>query len=78
MQSHRGLEPGRLSNGSIAFSPRGPRGDREGLIQSYDIENGAFGLADLNEDSERESADLHQSNGEPVRTNGRISKSSVR
>ena len=78
MQSHRGLEPGRLSNGSIAFSPRSPRGDREGLIHSYDVENGGFGLSDLTEDSERESDELHHRNGEPVRANGKISKSSAR
>ncbi len=30
------------------------RGDRDGLIQSYDEENGGFGLHDLAEDSEEE------------------------
>ena len=75
MQTRRSLDRGRLSNGSLAFSPRSPRGDREGLMNSYDIESGAaFGLADLAEGSERESEELHAHNGEPVKANGRMSK----
>ena len=51
MQSRRSMDPHRLSNGSVGF---GNRGDREGLIHSYDEENGGFGLTELTEDSEGE------------------------
>ena len=45
-------------------------------MNSYDMESGAaFGLADLAEGSERESEELYAHNGEPVKANGRISKS---
>ena len=65
MQSQRSVEHHRrsLSNGSIAFSPRVPRGDREALMHSYDAENQQFALADLAEDSEGEMGS--QSNGKP-------------
>ncbi len=45
----------RLSTGSLG------RGDREGLIHSYDEENAGFGLTDLAEDSEEDT---------PVHLNG--------
>lgn len=51
MQTRRSGEGCRTSNGSVGFSSRG---DREGLIHSYDEENGGFGLTDLTEDSEEE------------------------
>ncbi|KAL8852818.1 MAG: hypothetical protein Q9221_002327 [Calogaya cf. arnoldii] len=51
MQTRRSGEVRRASNGSVGFSGRG---DREGLIHSYDEENGGFGLTDLTEDSEEE------------------------
>ncbi|MCJ1419815.1 hypothetical protein MMC32_006171 [Xylographa parallela] len=66
MQSRRSLEPRRLSSGSVGFSPRSPRGDREALIHSYDVENGGFGLSDLAEDSEEEMNGLRHGNGEPL------------
>lgn len=57
MQARRSLEPHRLSTGS-AYG----RGDREGLIRSYDEEeNAGFGLTDLAEDSEEDT---------PVHANG--------
>jgi len=65
MQSRRSAEPHRMSNGSLGFSPRSPRGDREALIHSYDVENGGFGLSDLGEESEEEINDHRQVNGEP-------------
>ena len=45
-----------LSNGSAAFSPRAGRGtgDREGLMNEWDAEHQAFGLADLAEESDCE------------------------
>ncbi|KAL8715526.1 MAG: hypothetical protein Q9220_000862 [cf. Caloplaca sp. 1 TL-2023] len=51
MQTRRSVEGRRVSNGSPGFSSRG---DREGLIHSYDEENGGFGLTDLTEDSEED------------------------
>lgn len=49
MQSRRSVEAHRVSSGSTRF---GIRGDRQGLIHSYDEENGEFGLTDLTEDSD--------------------------
>ncbi|KAI9701037.1 MAG: hypothetical protein M1836_001706 [Candelina mexicana] len=50
MQHRRSMDSHRLSTGS-GFG----RGDREGLIHSYDeMENGGFGLTDLTEDSDEE------------------------
>ncbi|MCJ1467695.1 hypothetical protein MMC07_006320 [Pseudocyphellaria aurata] len=46
MQIRRSIEAHRLSSGSTGF---GTRGDRQGLIHSYDEENGGFGLTDLAE-----------------------------
>lgn len=66
MQSRRSVEPHRMSNGSLGFSPRSPRGDREALIHAYDVENGGFGLSDLGEESEEEMNDHRQANGDPV------------
>lgn len=43
----------RLSSGSFSYS----RGDREGLIHSYDEENGGFGLTDLTEETESDVED---------------------
>ncbi|KAL9011269.1 MAG: hypothetical protein Q9173_003877 [Seirophora scorigena] len=51
MQTRRSIDAHRISSGSAGF---GTRGDREGLIHSYDEENGGFGLTDLTEDSEEE------------------------
>ncbi|KAL8833354.1 MAG: hypothetical protein Q9170_004307 [Blastenia crenularia] len=51
MQTRRSVDARRISNGSAGF---GSRGDREGLIHSYDEEHGGFGLTDLTEDSEEE------------------------
>lgn len=51
MQTRRSGEGHRSSNGSVGFSSRG---DREGLIHSYDEESRGFGLTDLTEDSDDE------------------------
>ncbi|KAL8906296.1 MAG: hypothetical protein Q9207_002122 [Kuettlingeria erythrocarpa] len=63
MQTRRSVDARRVSGGSLGF---GTRGDREGLIYSYDEENGGFGLTDLTEDSESERATPRPS------VNGRI------
>ncbi|KAI4199114.1 MAG: hypothetical protein LQ346_002633 [Caloplaca aetnensis] len=63
MQTRRSVDARRVSGGSVGF---GTRGDREGLIHSYDEENGGFGLTDLTEDSESERATPRPS------VNGRI------
>lgn len=63
MQTRRSMDARRTSSGSAGF---GSRGDREGLIHSYDEENGGFGLTDLAEDSE-EDDETRRPNG-----NGRI------
>ncbi|KAI9870516.1 MAG: hypothetical protein M1830_004137 [Pleopsidium flavum] len=58
MQSRRSVDHHALSSGSGGF---GGRGDREGLIHSYDEENGGFGLTDLTEDSGNEGDERRQS-----------------
>ncbi|KAL4809269.1 DUF803-domain-containing protein [Aspergillus unguis] len=53
MQARRSSEPHRRSSSSIAFLSG--RGDREGLIRSYDVENQQnFGLSELTEESDGE------------------------
>ncbi|KAL4976979.1 magnesium transporter NIPA-domain-containing protein [Aspergillus desertorum] len=52
MQARRSSEPHRRSSSSIAFLSG--RGDREGLIRSYDVENQNFGLSELTEESDGE------------------------
>ena len=57
MQARRSMDHARrVSSGSLGglVGGGGHREDREGLIQSYDEENGGFGLHDLTEDSEEE------------------------
>ncbi|KAH8434233.1 DUF803 domain membrane protein [Aspergillus melleus] len=70
MQSRRSNEPHRRSSSSIAYL--NGHGDREGLIRSYDVENQAFGLSELTEESDGEpgptykrSADLERSSQAP-------------
>lgn len=60
MQARRSSEPQRFSVGSY-----GQRGDREGLIHAYDVEEGReFGLEELAEDSEEDEMDgLRKMNG---------------
>ena len=74
MQSRRSVEPHRMSNGGLGFSPRSPGGDREPLFQAYDVENGGFGLSDLAEDSEEKMDDHPKINGEPI-MNGKATAS---
>ncbi|KKK13916.1 DUF803 domain membrane protein [Aspergillus rambellii] len=52
IQARRSGEPHRRSSSSIAYV--NGHGDREGLIRSYDIENQAFGLSELTEESDGE------------------------
>ncbi|KAL8806301.1 MAG: hypothetical protein Q9182_001448 [Xanthomendoza sp. 2 TL-2023] len=71
MQARRSGEGRRVSNGSAGFSSRG---DREGLMQSYDEENGGFGLTDLTEDSEEEHETPRPSVNGRIHQNQRYSK----
>lgn len=57
MQTRRSMEARRISAGTASH---GIRGDREGLIRSYDEENGGFGLTDLTEDSDEEASSPHR------------------
>ncbi|KAI9721719.1 MAG: hypothetical protein M1812_002054 [Candelaria pacifica] len=67
MQHRRSMDSSthRLSNG---------RGDREGLIHSYDEENGGFGLTDLTEDSDEEDTAKRKSSVQVSRSKRRASK----
>lgn len=47
MQARRSLDPHRRSSSSIAFL--NGQSDREGLMRSYDAENGIIGLSELPE-----------------------------
>lgn len=58
MQTRRSVDAHRVSSASAGF---GSRGDREGLIHSYDEETGGFGLTDLTEDSDEDGAALRRS-----------------
>lgn len=71
MQTRRSIDVRRASSGSAGF---GSRGDREGLIHSYDEENGGsigVGLEDLTEDSEEDGHIPNGGvNGRPVGNDG--------
>lgn len=62
MQARRSVDGRRVSLGSLGGG-FGGRGDRDALIQSYDEENGGFGLHDLAEDSEEEGQKRTSMNG---------------
>jgi len=64
MQARRSVDGRRVSSGSLGGG-FGGRGDRDGLIQSYDEENGGLGLHDLAEDSEEEGQKRRSMNGKP-------------
>lgn len=69
MQTRRSMDGRRISSGSLGF---GSGGDREGLIHSYDDDNGGFGLTDLTEESDEERATPRPS------VNGRLNGSHSR
>ncbi|KAL9602389.1 MAG: hypothetical protein Q9179_002546 [Wetmoreana sp. 5 TL-2023] len=71
MQTRRSIDARRISSGSAGF---GSRGDREGLIHSYDEENGGFGLTDLTEDSEEDQETPRPSGKGRVHQHQRYSK----
>ena len=71
MQTRRSVDARRISSGSTGF---GNRGDREGLIHSYDEENGGFGLTDLTEDSEEDHETPRPSVNGRIHQNQRYSK----
>ncbi|KAL4909897.1 hypothetical protein BDW74DRAFT_143970 [Aspergillus multicolor] len=66
MQARRSSEPHRRSSSSIAFLSG--RGDREGLIRSYDVENQNFGLSELTEESDGEPGPTFKRSEEVDRT----------
>ncbi|KAL4766529.1 DUF803 domain membrane protein [Aspergillus foveolatus] len=66
MQARRSGEPHRRSSSSIAFLSG--RGDREGLIRSYDVENQNFGLSELTEESDGEPGPTFKRSEEVDRT----------
>ncbi|KAL2003715.1 hypothetical protein VTN02DRAFT_2618 [Thermoascus thermophilus] len=66
MQARRSLDPHRRSSSSIAAYLNG-QGDREGLIRSYDVEHGAFGLNELTEDSDGEPGPTRKQSGDASR-----------
>ncbi|KAJ9204691.1 hypothetical protein DTO166G4_6941 [Paecilomyces variotii] len=65
MQSRRSQDPHRRSSSSIAFL--NGQSDREGLIHSYDLEDGAFGLSELAEESDGEPGPTRKHSGEANR-----------
>lgn len=52
LQARRSLDPHRRSSSSIPYL--NGQGDQEGLMRSYDAENGVIGLTELREDSDGE------------------------
>ncbi|KAL4748093.1 hypothetical protein BDW72DRAFT_160147 [Aspergillus terricola var. indicus] len=66
MQARRSSEPHRRSSSSIAFLSG--RGDREGLIRSYDVESQNFGLSELTEESDGEPGPTFKRSEEVDRT----------
>lgn len=70
LQMRRSMDH-RRSSSSIGFF-RGS-GDREGLMRSYDVETGAFGLRDLAEESDDDGGDDRRNNS-ARKTNGTIDR----
>lgn len=66
MQSCRSLDPRRISNGSISFSPRIPRGSRAGLMNSFETEDDRYALSDLPPEGNMEGG-----TNQPLRSNGK-------
>lgn len=52
LQNRRSIDRHRRSSSSLNYY--GGPSDREGLMRSYDVETGAFGLQDLTEESDRD------------------------
>lgn len=75
MQSYRSLDPRRASSGSITLSPRTPQDDRDGLIDSFEIESGRHVTSDFSRehDVEAEATQPLCGNGKPV-MNGSITE----
>jgi hypothetical protein len=67
MQARRSIEPHRLSSSSFSL---GRNDDRQGLMHSYDAEQGAFGLTDLVEEPDG-NVDLESGKG---KKDGRASR----
>lgn len=63
MQARRSTDPHRRSSSSIAFL--NGQGDREGLMRSYDVENGVIGLTQLREEEDGEPGPTRKSNVDP-------------
>jgi hypothetical protein len=75
LQSRRSLDPHRRSSSSFAYL--NGQSDREGLMRSFDAENGAFGLNDLRDGLGRDINNTRKRNDSPA--NGAISpKESLR
>ena len=74
MQTRRSIDQHRLSSGS----GYGDRGDRQGLIHSYDEENGGFGLTSLSEDSDEEELKAQSDMNGRSNGNSKYPKDSIR
>ena len=64
----------RISSGSLGY---GNRGDRQGLIHSYDEENEGFGLTDLSDDSDEERMKARPSMNGRSNSNSKYPKDSI-
>lgn len=73
MQSRRSNEPHRRSSSSLAAFVNG-HGDREGLMSSYDVENQAYNLADLAEESDGEPGPTYKQSQDTGRS-GKLAQS---
>lgn len=65
MQARRSLEPHRRSSSSLHYL--NGHGDREGLIRNYDVEQGAFGLSELAEESDGEPGPTYKESADDVK-----------
>jgi len=64
LQARRSLDPHRRSSSSFAYL--NGQSDREGLMRSFDAENGAFGLGDLRDSSGRQQTSSRKRNDSPA------------
>ena len=78
MQSQRSFDHRRsMSASSVVYSPRVPRGDREGLMRAYDSENQQFGLTDLEEDVDGEADGRPNGNANHLMNGSYVAKEEV-
>ncbi|PLB33474.1 DUF803 domain membrane protein [Aspergillus candidus] len=67
-QTRRSMQTRRSTDGRNSATYMNGHGDREGLMHAYDVENQAFGMSDLTEESDGEPGPTYKRDGEVTHT----------